>query len=185
MNRAVFLDRDGVINRSVVRDGKPYPPPSLEKLEFLPGVAEALDRLHRVNFRLIIVTNQPDVATGVQRKEVVEAIHDRIRQQFPIDDIKVCYHIDGDNCSCRKPKPGMLLAASRKWGIDLAQSYLVGDRWRDIEAGVAAGCKTFWIENEYAERKPENPDFVVKSLLEASEIILAEDARTVNSLSWG
>jgi D-glycero-D-manno-heptose 1,7-bisphosphate phosphatase len=173
MNRAVFLDRDGVLNRAVVREGRPYPPPSVEEMEFLPGVAEAIDRLRQAGFRLIIVTNQPDVATGVQEREVVERMHERIRRELTVDEIRVCYHVDGDDCSCRKPKPGMLLEAARAWSLDLNHSFMIGDRWRDIEAGRAAGCKTILIKYDYDERQAERPDAVVHSLPEASELILS------------
>lgn len=173
MGQAVFLDRDGVINRAVVRDGRPYPPATLDDLELLPGVAEAATELHKAGFRLIVVTNQPDVATGVQRLDVVEAMHNHLRQILPIDDIKVCYHTDQHGCSCRKPKPGMLLQASAEWGLDLEQSIMVGDRWRDIEAGQAAGCKSILIKNTYQERQPAAPDAIVDSLLEATTVILS------------
>lgn len=173
MNRAVFLDRDGVINCAVLRDGRPYPPPSAEELEFLPKVDEAIETLRRAGFRIIVITNQPDVATGAQRREVVEAIHERIRREFPIDDIKVCYHADQDGCACRKPKPGMILEAARQWSLDLDRSFMVGDRWRDIEAGQAAGCKAILIKCEYQERRAEKPDAIVDSLFEASSLILS------------
>ena len=173
MNRAVFLDRDGVINRAVVRMGRPYPPASVAELEFLPRVAEAIERLRGAGFRLIVVTNQPDVATGVQRREIVEAMHERIRREFLIDDIVVCYHSDQDNCACRKPKPGMLLQAAAEWSLDLDQSFMVGDRWRDIGAGQAAGCKTILIRYEYDERQADRPDALVNSLFEASDLILS------------
>ncbi|MDX2099769.1 MAG: HAD family hydrolase [Leptolyngbyaceae cyanobacterium bins.59] len=173
MNRAVFLDRDGVINRVVLRDGKPYPPPSVEALEILPGVFEALKALRQAGFRLIVVTNQPDVATGVQSRDGVEAIHEHICTLLPIDAIKVCYHVDRDACSCRKPKPGMLLEATSEWSISLPDSFLVGDRWRDIGAGQAAGCRTILVQNHYSERQAESPDAIVSSLLEASQLILS------------
>jgi len=173
MKRAVFLDRDGVINRAVVRAGRPYPPASAEELEFLPRVAKAIEDLREAGFLLIVVTNQPDVATGVQRLEEVEAIHQRIRRELRIDDIKVCYHSDRDNCTCRKPKPGMLLEAAAQWSLDLEQSFMVGDRWRDIGAGQAAGCKTILIRYEYDERQAEGPDAVVNSLSEAGDLILS------------
>ena len=170
--RAVFLDRDGVLNRVVVRNGRPYPPASVEELEILPGVAEALRDLKAAGFRLIVATNQPDVGKGLQRRDVVEACHERLRQSLPIDAIQVCYHVDADACLCRKPRPGMLLEAARRWGIDLARSYVIGDRWRDVEAGRAAGCKTVWMKCDYDERPPEAPDAVVASLCEASRLIL-------------
>jgi histidinol-phosphate phosphatase family protein len=113
--RAEFIDRDGVINRAVLRNGHPAPPSTLDELDLLPSVAEALEALHREGFLLIVATNQPDVATGVQRAEIVESIHERLRRALPIDDIKVCYHVDRNGCACRKPKPGMLLEAAREW----------------------------------------------------------------------
>jgi D-glycero-D-manno-heptose 1,7-bisphosphate phosphatase len=170
--RAVFLDRDGVLNRAIVRDGKPYPPDTLEQLEILPGVPEALRALRAAGFLNIVVTNQPDVATGKQRREVVEAMHAHLIEKFALDAVKVCYHADRDNCACRKPKPGMILEAARELSVNLAESFLVGDRWRDVEAGRTAGCRVFFIEYGYAEKQPEKPYVSVKSLPEAVAFIL-------------
>lgn len=172
MKRAVFLDRDGIINRAVVRDGKPYPPATVEEFELLPGVEGAIHALREAQFLVIVVTNQPDVATGVQRRQVVEAMHDKLRAAGLCDGIKVCYHTDSDGCDCRKPKPGMLIEAAREWQIDLAQSFMVGDRWRDVAAGKAAGCYTFFVDCEYRERRADSPDAVVGSLEEAGRFIL-------------
>ena len=174
MRRAVFLDRDGVINRAIVCDGKPYPPATFEQLEVLPGVSEAIGKLHAANFLLIVVTNQPDVARGTAKKDVVEKMNDFLSSQLPIDDVMTCYHDSGDGCSCRKPLPGLLLNAAKKYNIDLLSSFMIGDRWRDIEAGAAAGCKTFFINYSYKEQRPDSPDFIVASLLEAQEIIIGE-----------
>ena len=173
MKPAVFLDRDGVINYVVMRDGLPHPPASADSLEFLPGVAEAIGILRTAGFHVIVVTNQPDVATGVQQRQNVEAIHEKMLQALPIDGLKVCYHVDEDGCSCRKPKPGMLLEAATESSLDLHQSYMIGDRWRDIEAGRAAGCKTVLIDYNYPEKQAESPDMVASSLLAASQLILA------------
>jgi len=172
MKRAVFLDRDGVLNRSVVRAGRPYAPTSLDEFELLPGVLEALTDLRTAGFVLVVVTNQPDLATGRIRPEVAEAIHQKLRALLPIDDIKVCGHVDEDDCSCRKPRPGMLFEAARDWSIDLYRSFIVGDRWRDVAAGKAAGCKTIFVDYGYAEELADRPDFVVTSLPEAVKIIL-------------
>lgn len=176
LKRAVFLDRDGVINRAVVRGGKPYPPDSLSDLEILPGVPEALARLRAAGFLNVIVTNQPDVATGRQRREVVEAMHQFLLSHLPVDAVKVCYHVGADNCACRKPRPGMLLEAAGDLGIDLAASFMVGDRWRDVAAGQAAGCKCFFLDYQYQENRPEKPYVAVKSLLEATGLILIEES---------
>jgi D-glycero-D-manno-heptose 1,7-bisphosphate phosphatase len=170
--RAVFLDRDGVLNRAFVRDGKPYPPGSVAEVEILSGVAEALEALRAAGFSNVIVTNQPDVALGKQRREVAEAINRYLCNHLAIDTVKVCYHADTDNCACRKPKPGMLLDAAEEMGIDLSSSYLVGDRWRDVHAGHAAGCSVLFVDYGYRERKPEKPYLSVKSLPEAVHIIL-------------
>lgn len=172
MKRAVFLDRDGVINRAVVRDGKPYPPATLDEFVLLPGVERTAFNLRKAGFLIVVVTNQPDVATGVQRLEVVEAMHDKLHVAGICDDVKACYHIDADNCDCRKPKPGMLFEAAREWQIDLTRSFMVGDRWRDVAAGKAAGCHTFFIDYKYRERYADNPDAVVGSLEEAGGLIL-------------
>ena len=173
VNRAVFLDRDGVINRAVVRNGKPYPPHGLADFELLPGVPDAIRSVHDAGFRVIVATNQPDVATGLQLRATVEAFHAHLRAALCIDDIKVCYHVDADACACRKPRPGMLIDAAAQWNIDLAASVMVGDRWRDIEAGKAAGCRTILVEGAYDERRAEGFDAAVPSLLDASRLILS------------
>jgi D-glycero-D-manno-heptose 1,7-bisphosphate phosphatase len=172
MRRAVFLDRDGVITNASVRNGMPHPPATLADFEILPGVAEALRALAEAGFLLVVATNQPDVARGLQQLEIVEAMHRRLREELPLDDIKVCYELDGPSCSCYKPKPGMLLDAAREHNIDLGRSYMVGDRWRDIGAGRGAGCFTIFIDRGYAEPLTEAPDAICADLLEATPMIL-------------
>jgi D-glycero-D-manno-heptose 1,7-bisphosphate phosphatase len=174
MRRAVFLDRDGVINRAIIRNGRPHPPSNLGDLDILPGVREALESLHAANFLLIVVTNQPDVSRGISTREGVDLINKFLASELPIDDFRVCYHDDSDSCLCRKPLPGLLIEASKIHRVDLSRSFMVGDRWRDIEAGAAAGCKTFFINYRYAEINPATPDFIVSSLLEVEKIILGE-----------
>jgi D-glycero-D-manno-heptose 1,7-bisphosphate phosphatase len=176
IRRAVFLDRDGVLNRATVRDKKPYPPDSLAALELLPGVPAALDQLKNAGFVLIVVSNQPDVARGTITREIVEAIHARLADLLPIDRFMVCYHDTPDDCNCRKPRPGMLLASAKDLHINLTESYMVGDRWRDIEAGKRAGCKTFFIDYGYDEEQPADYDFRVASLAEAARLILKSEA---------
>ena len=170
--RALFLDRDGVIIRAMVRDGKPYPPSSLAELEILPDVPSALQRAKAHGFLIIVVTNQPDVGRGRQSQAVVESMHEHLRSQMPIDDILVCYHDDADECLCRKPKPGLLQAAAAKHNIELAASVMVGDRWRDIDAGAAGGCQTILVDYNYRERGPSaTPDFRVSSLAQAVDLL--------------
>ena len=171
--RAVFLDRDGVINEAVVKDGKPYPPSGLSELKILPGVAEAINHLHQEGWLLIVVTNQPDVARGITKRETVEEINQFLLNQFPFECVLTCYHDTNDKCDCRKPRPGFLLQSQQRYGIDLSASYMVGDRWRDIEAGVSAECKTIFIDYGYNERQPTNYTYRANDLLEASKIIVS------------
>jgi D-glycero-D-manno-heptose 1,7-bisphosphate phosphatase len=174
LRRAVFLDRDGVINRAVVRDGKPSPPASMEDFELLPEVASSLHALKAHGFALYVITNQPDVRRGTQTREAVESIHQTLSSTLPIDDIFVCYHDDDDECDCRKPLPGLLLEARSKHNIDLSRSFVVGDRWRDIDAGHNAGCKTVLIDYGYRERAPARPpEAIVRSLREAADWIIS------------
>jgi D-glycero-D-manno-heptose 1,7-bisphosphate phosphatase len=174
-SRAIFLDRDGVLNHPVIRAGKPYPPARVEDLEIYEGLSEQLQRLKDRGFVLIVVTNQPDVARGTTRKETVEAINRLIAREIPtIERFIVCYHDGGDDCDCRKPKPGMLLAAAAEFKIELKRSYMVGDRGRDVEAGIAAGSRTIFIDRAYQEPPPTNYDYKVFSTHEALTIIESE-----------
>jgi transaldolase len=171
LKRAVFLDRDGVINRAIVRDGKPHPPQTLGEVELVPDALPALRRLHGEGFLLIVVTNQPDVARRTQERSTVEAINNHLAAALPIDEFVVCYH-DDDACECRKPKPGGILDAATRLGIDVSSSFLIGDRWRDIEAGQRAGCFNYFIDYGYAERQPVPPFSRVRSLAEAVDDIV-------------
>jgi len=177
LKRAVFLDRDGVINRAVVRDGKPFPPQSATEVEVLPDARDALLRLRDAGYMLIVVTNQPDVARGTQERTEVESINERLASELAIDDFFVCYHDDAEECACRKPSPGGLLDAAERHQVDLASSYMVGDRWRDVEAGQRAGCKPFFIDYGYAERQPDPPFERVGSLAEAADRIMILHSR--------
>lgn len=173
--RAAFLDRDGVINRNEVRDGRPYAPTALANFEILPGARDAIAALRGAGYLVVVVTNQPDVGAGRQSHAVIEQMHDILRREVLVDDIEVCFHVDGDDCQCRKPKPGMLLNAAAKHNIDLSRSWMVGDRWRDIEAGQAVGCQTVFVDYNYPnERRPERVDIVVRSLEEAVPFMLRD-----------
>ena len=172
---AVFLDRDGVINRAVVRDGKPYPPARAEEFEILPGVPEGCRALKAAGLLLVVATNQPDVGRGTQKQEVVEAMHRRMCDSLPLDSVEVCYDSGGGAPSpLRKPAPGMLLAAAEALGIDLAQSWMIGDRWRDVECGRAAGCRTIFIDYGYQEKLAAPPTHTVRDFAAAVRIILGE-----------
>jgi D-glycero-D-manno-heptose 1,7-bisphosphate phosphatase len=175
--RAVFLDRDGVLNAAVLRGGRPYPPDGVEDVEILPGVADACTRLREAEFDLVVVTNQPDIARGTQKPEAVRRINDALIEALPLNEIVVCPHDDADGCGCRKPKPGMLLDAADRRGIDLSASFMVGDRWRDVEAGIRAGCRTLLIDRGYDEPSVQ-ADVNVADLGEAAFWILESDETT-------
>lgn len=173
LRRAVFLDRDGVINRAVLRDGRPFPPTKLAEFEILDGVSEGCRRLKKAGFLLIVITNQPDVGRGEQKREVVEAMHARMRTLLPLDRIEVCYHSGQEHrCSRRKPAPGMITQAAADLHLDLTASFVIGDRWRDVDCGRAAGSMTIFIDNHYAEILRQQPDFRVESFTEAVNLIL-------------
>lgn len=168
----MFLDRDGILNRAIIRNGRPYPPSSLEELETSPGIEKACHDLRGAGLALIMVTNQPDVARGSQTREVVEAINQFLSSRLCLDDVKVCYHDEADKCMCRKPRPGLLYEAAEEWDIDLSRSFMIGDRWKDVEAGRSAGCKTVFVDYAYDEKKPQHPDYLTNSVADAVNWIL-------------
>lgn len=169
--RAVFLDRDGVLIRAYVRDGVPHPPDDLDAMQVLPGVPEAVARLGALGLLRVVVTNQPDVARGNQSRAAVEAMNEALSRQLSLDGVFTCYHDNADRCSCRKPLPGLLLQAAERHGIDLTASFLVGDRWSDVAAGRAVGCRTFLICESYSQRERCWPDFEVPDLAAAVDRI--------------
>ena len=175
---AIFLDRDGVLNRTSVVNGVPHPPASVADLELLPGVAEAVAQLTQLNIPLIVVTNQPDVARGTQTREAVEEINAALRAKLPqLVAFYCCFHDTPDNCACRKPKPGLLTEAAQAYNIDLSRSFMVGDRWSDAVAGQAAGCKTILFDLPYSKGEKCQPDFRAADLAEAARIIVNELGR--------
>jgi D-glycero-D-manno-heptose 1,7-bisphosphate phosphatase len=174
MTKAIFLDRDGVLNVAPVRDGKPLSPMDVAEVIVPADVPGALAKLRQSGFRLIMVTNQPNIARGAQSREAVYAINQYLQDQLELDAAEICEHDDTDDCDCRKPKPGMLLRAAARDNITLAASFLVGDRWRDIEAGRRAGCRTILVGDGYGEVLPSPPDAKVSTLSEAAEWILAQ-----------
>ena len=171
--RAVFLDRDGVLNRACIRNGRPFPPDGATSMLLLPGAVEACDILRRAGLILIVVTNQPDVARGSTTLASVNTLHEDLRRRVAVDEIVVCPHDDADGCGCRKPAPGMVIEAATRWSVDLGRSVLVGDRWRDVEAGRRAGCRTVFIDHGYSERAPVSQDLTASSLADAVPWILA------------
>ena len=170
---AIFLDRDGVLVIPVFRDGRSFAPRKLLDFRIYPGAAESAGRLKDAGYTLVVVTNQPDVGNGLVDRSVVEKMHQKLCASVPVDAIEVCYHTTADNCDCRKPKPGMLLRAAERLGLDCRRSVMVGDRWSDVEAAKAAGCKSVFIDLNYRDRRPEQPDFVVSSFTQAADLILS------------
>jgi D-glycero-D-manno-heptose 1,7-bisphosphate phosphatase len=171
---AVFLDRDGVLNEVILRNGRPYSPADLSELVITPSARAALEELKREGFLLIVVTNQPDVARGKASPAEVDKINAQLAAILPLDAIEVCEHDDEEQCDCRKPNPGMILRAREKLGVNLAASFMVGDRWRDIEAGRRAGCRTILIGDGYGETFPSAPTIKLTSLPKAASWILQQ-----------
>lgn len=172
---AVFLDRDGTLNQQIIRDGKPFPPTSVEEFRLLEGVVEGCRELKQKGFVLVVVTNQPDVGRGTQRQAEVEGMHDLLRSWVPeIDAIEVCYDPGlGEPSRRRKPEPGMVLDAAAALSLDRNRSWLIGDRWRDIDCGSRAGVRTVFVDWDYDEALRALPDFRARSFLDAVRIVLA------------
>jgi D-glycero-D-manno-heptose 1,7-bisphosphate phosphatase len=174
---AVFLDRDGTLNAAVVRGGRSYPPTSVEEFALLPGVVGGCARLKAAGYVLVVATNQPDVGRGTQSQAAVEAIHANLCQLLPIDRVEASYDTGGESppSAFRKPAPGLLLRAARELDLDLARSWMVGDRWRDVDCGKNAGCRTVFIDRDGAEKPRARPDFTVHDFGEAVDIILGAE----------
>jgi D-glycero-D-manno-heptose 1,7-bisphosphate phosphatase len=170
---AVFLDRDGVIVVPDIRDRRSYAPRRLADFRIYPEAAPSLQRLKRAGFLLAVVTNQPDVANGLVLRSEVDAMHEIMSRELCLDAVQVCFHGQADRCECRKPKPGMILELADKLGIKLEDSFMVGDRASDVEAGRAAGCTTVFIDRGYAEPAPHAPDYTVHSIAQAADAIIA------------
>ncbi|MFC3674870.1 D-glycero-alpha-D-manno-heptose-1,7-bisphosphate 7-phosphatase [Ferrovibrio xuzhouensis] len=175
LNRAVFLDRDGILVVPEFRDGRSYAPRRLQNFAIYPEARRNLDRLKRAGFSLVVVTNQPDVGAGLLERGQLEEMHRLLREALPVDEIAVCCHTREDRCACRKPEPGLIHGSADQLRIDLAASYMVGDRASDIEAGARAGCRTVFVDLCYtAEPTPDGPTANVSSLGEAVDWILAD-----------
>lgn len=179
MPRAVFLDRDGVLNEPIIRDGLPYPPRTLDEFRLYPDAAPACGMLRQAGFLLVLATNQPDIGRGALELEAVEQMHALLLDKIPLDRIEMCTAPDGEapGAERRKPAPGMLLEAAKALQIDLPRSYMIGDRWRDIDCGHAAGCITILINRPYAEKLRQSPHHYAENILEAARLILALEQR--------
>ena len=170
MKRAIFLDRDGVLNLPIMKEGRPFAPRSFQDFKLGEGTEKVLRALKAAGFFLVVVTNQPDLARGFLPRAELEKMHAFLRKKLPLDDIRVCPHDDEDNCDCRKPRPGLLLAAASEYGIDLKNSCLIGDTWKDAEAGRRAGCAAILIDKPYNQGVAA--DSRVNNLAEAAKLLL-------------
>jgi D-glycero-D-manno-heptose 1,7-bisphosphate phosphatase len=175
---AVFLDRDGTLNQQLIREGKPFPPASVEEFRLFDGVPESCRRLKARGYVLVVATNQPDVGRGTQSRAVVEEMHAILRNLVPDSDaVEVCYDPGlGETSRRRKPEPGMLLDSAAALQLDLSRSWMIGDRWRDIDCGQRAGVRTVFIDWGYAEPLRASPDFRASSFADAAGIVLAHSS---------
>ena len=167
MRKAIFLDRDGVLNKTVKYKNISIPPKDLSQLQLMEGIKNQLVILKKLKFLLLVVTNQPDVARGNQKKSNVVEINNYLKKKLFLDDIFVCWHEKDGICECRKPKPGLFLKAQKKYNIKLEESYMIGDRFTDVIAGKNAGCKTILMLNLMENQRNLNADFSAKNMEEA------------------
>ena len=168
---AIFLDRDGTLNKAFIKNGLPVSPSSFSEFKILPGVKSSIIKLKKLGFLCLLITNQPDVSRKKIKKKTVIKMNNFIKKKIKLDDVFVCYHDDKHNCDCRKPKPGLIIKAYKKWNIDLKNSFMIGDRWKDISAGKKVGCKTIFINNNYKKDKKIRANFTFKSLFKATNKI--------------
>lgn len=172
MNCAVYLDRDGVINSVIIHDGKVFSPRSRDEFRIIEGTAQAVQALQEAGFKVMVVTNQPDIARGLLSKADLDWMTDRVLSEIHVDELFVCPHDDHDGCTCRKPQPGMLLQGAEKWDVDLARSFMIGDSWKDMAAGHQAGCTCILIDAPY--NQDIVCDYRVKDLKSAAALIMKE-----------
>lgn len=172
MNRAVFLDRDGVINLPIYRDGRAFAPTRVADFQFMPGIQGLVEMVRNAGFRIVVVTNQPDVVNGKMSLATLQEMHQLLQRELRVDEVRACLHVDGDECECRKPKAGMLRAAAAQFNLDLPHSFIIGDTWRDMSAGKTAGCTTILLDSGYADKHGDSADHIVQSFDQAVEIIL-------------
>ncbi len=174
MRPGVLLDRDGVLNSVVVRFGRGFSPRRFAEFKLLPGVAAAVVRLREAGQPVVVVTNQPDISRGLLAPDELERMHEHLRGHVPVDRIYTCTHDDSDHCTCRKPRPGLLLRAAADFHLDLEHTWMVGDSWKDVEAARAAGCRMILIAGPHADAGSSKPEHVAASLPEAAKMILWE-----------
>lgn len=179
--QAAFLDRDGVLVEAIVRDGSAVAPTSLAEFRLVPNAGEQVRRLKAAGLPCYVVTNQPEIARRLIDWSTLDAMHSLLCAELPIDDIFVCPHEQADHCACRKPLPGLLKQAEAKWAVNLSGSVMLGDRWSDVAAGRAAGCRTILLERPYSAWSSSS--FVERGRREcaAADVISADLAGAVDA----
>ena len=169
---AIFFDRDGVLTVSKRIQGKGFAPRKLKDFCLYQDAIASTRKTRDAGFLNIVVSNQPDIATGLLKPSVLSEMNDILFQELALDDVFNCRHISENNCNCRKPKPGMINSAADKFNIDLSSSWIIGDRDCDIEAGINAGVQTIFVDRRWASENGFEADFRCKSLGEAVDFIL-------------
>ena len=170
MAKAFFLDRDGILNKAIVRNGKPYAPITDEEFKINTKFLSTIKYLKSLNYILIIITNQPDVQKKILKRSQVNKFNLLLKNYFKIDDIFVSFSNNNKNYR-RKPNPGMLLEAKNRWNINFRKSYFVGDRKSDIDAGTKVGVKTIFVDRNYKEKKPVNYNYKIKNLNKIKSLV--------------
>ena len=175
MDKAVFLDRDGVLNRVYVRDGKSYAPRNIKDFILLPYAVPSVKKLREAGYLVIVVTNQPDINNGLITRENVDKMHIQLKRKTLVNEIFLCPHSREENCGCRKPKAGMLIEAANLFHINLRKSFMIGDRASDIAAGLEAGCRTIFINRKYNETAPVTQEITFLSIKSATNYIIKQN----------
>jgi D-glycero-D-manno-heptose 1,7-bisphosphate phosphatase len=166
---AIFFDRDGVLIEAPLINKKPNSVQSLKDVKLCKNILE-ICQYYKKNYYLIMVTNQPDYSRGVNSKKNIININNFLKKKLNLDMIYVCYS-DNEKCIDRKPNPGMLLKAKKKYKINLKKSFMIGDRWRDVGAGNRAGCRTIFIDRNYSEKVIYKPNYSIRKLKDILSII--------------
>lgn len=170
MKRAVFIERDGILNEVQAGPNHPISPMTMEEFRVNEKAKIPIKKLKDAGFVLIVTTNQPGISRGYQSRRDLDYMHDHLRRNFPVDDILVCAHEESDECPCRKPRPGLLIESAFKWQINLDQSYVISDKWQDAEAARTAGCTSLLLKSPWIGQG--HHDFVLPSLKEIANKII-------------
>jgi len=171
MKKAVFIERDGVLNQAFVNGRQQVGPASLAEFRLQEGVLPLLARLKEAGFLLLVTTNQPGIARGDLSRRELDRMHDQLRRLIPVDDIFICPHDDPDRCPCRKPRPGLFQEARCKWQLNMNASFVVSDKWQDVEAARSAGCTSILIRSAW--NGAAHPDLILQDFGSVVEKILS------------